>query len=147
MAILVIILLVIVILVFGASSTAQSYATAQQAQAMQEVAKVAQVNAWGNLVTLLTVAFVVILVIAVVAAIAWLWLKRAALQSQMVVQQQGSGSRQPSNGGQPQIDVNALLGLVLMQMLEKHDERQQVPPQLSAPQDQLPDPKEIWWLR
>jgi len=68
----VIAVLVLVVIIFGVSSTAQSYATAQQAKAQIETAQVAQINAWGNLITILTLSLV-IAVVLVILLVALYW--------------------------------------------------------------------------
>lgn len=72
----VIALLVLIVILFGVSSTAQSYATAQQAKAQIETAQVAQINAWGNLITILTLALVIVVVLLILfAALYWFFVR------------------------------------------------------------------------
>jgi uncharacterized membrane protein len=73
-------ILVLIVILFGISSSAQSYATAQQAQAQIEVAQLGQINAWGNLVVILAIVVLVGLIVALVAILVWARYTRAQLQ-------------------------------------------------------------------
>jgi len=88
-------ILVLVVVIFGVSSTAQSYATAQQAQAQIETARAAQLASTGNLVTILTTALVIVAVLVLIAFGLWILYKRS-----MKSQQRSAFSGQHSVHGQ-----------------------------------------------
>jgi len=109
---IVIIVLLIIVVISGVSSSAQSYATAQQAQAQIETAKVAQVSAWGNLITILTLTLVIIFVLMLIAGVLWIIYKR---RSQPAAAHSQRSMTAPRDG--PQLTINDLVQLELLRSL------------------------------
>lgn len=134
------VILLIAVIVFGCSSSAQSYATAQQAQATIEVAQVAQINAWGNVMTIVMVGLIVLLTLAVLAAIILWMLWRRSLLSAQTSPREGTRSPTPMLGKE---EMGVLLQMKILQMLDSMTPRQQ----LSAPRDEEPTEEPFSWLR
>lgn len=135
MAWVAVVLLLIALIVFGITSSAQSYATAQQAQAQIEVAQVAQINAWGNLVVILAIVVIVVVILALIAAFVYLRIRLGTIKKQPV--------REPSN--MPTISagktVELMVQMKLLEMLDSMNSRQQLP----APPEDVEEP--ISWIR
>ena len=146
----IVVVLLFVIVIFGIVAGMQSYATAQQAQAQIETAKVAQINATGNLITILTLALMIVVAVAIAAAIVFWILRRAAQRSTAT----GTGNvdrAMTAPRAQPQISIDDLLKLKMIQMLSQMDQRQDPRPttlSLPAPgQEQQADDDLFQWLR
>lgn len=140
MAWLFLIILLIAVIVFGCSSSAQSYATAQQAQATIEVAQVAQINAWGNVMTIVMVGLIVLLTLAILAAIIlWMLWRRSVLSAQTSPR---DGTR---NQGQllGKEEMGMLLQMKILQMLDSMNPTRQLP----APGDDQSVEEPFNWLR
>ena len=139
--------LLIIVAIFGVSSGMQSYATAQQAQAQIETAQAAQISAAGNLVTILAMCLGTVAVVAIIAAVIWYMLKRSSQQTTR------SGlptiSRPRVTGDQPQIDINTLMQLKMLEILGSIGTKpagQQNIQALPGSTDQDPEQDVFYWL-
>lgn len=134
------VILLVILIVFGCSSSAQSYATAQQAQATIEVAQVAQINAWGNVMTIVMVGLIVLLALAVIAAIVLWSLWRRSMLSAHTSPRQGAPKQEKRLGNE---EIGMLLQIKLLQMLEAMGPARQLP----ASTDEEPAEDPLSWLR
>lgn len=129
--------------IFGVASFMDSYATAKQAQATIEVAQVAQVNALGNLVVILLLALVILLVAGVIV---WMVFKRSTV-SQRARTMIDQRSHETASLPMPQMDLNSLVQLAMLQLLKKMmgDATSPPTPLLKERGDESMD--DLHWLR
>lgn len=141
MVVLIAILLLIVI-ILGVSSGMQSYATAQQAQATIEVARVAQISSWGNLISILTIILVLVTVVALVALVLWFLYKRSTLN-----RPRPTRAISPTSDARPQVSVNELTQLMMLDMLRSMKTTSPPTPLLQERGEEEPVDEPFHWLK
>ena len=138
MAWVVVFILLIVLILFGVSSSAQSYATAQQAEAMKKVAEVAQINAWGNLILIFAILIILLVVLAAIVAFVYLRTRVDAAKKHPV--------REPSEP--PMLPSKSQMDMMLYTMMFRMLDSMQKPQQsnlIEMPKEESEDP--FPWLR
>ena len=131
-------ILLLVLIVFGMTSSAQSYATAQQAQAMSRVAEVAQINAWGNLILIIAILVILLVILAAIAAFVYMRIRVDAAKKQPV--------RDPSES--PMLPSKSQMDMMMYAMMFRMLGSMQPPQQsnlIEMPKEEAEDP--FPWLK
>ena len=117
---------------------------------MAELIRVAQVSAWGNLITILTLTLVIVAVLAIIAAVLWMMLKRSNPTRgfyQRAYPQQRASLQSTEREGQPQISINDLMQLKMLEMLTAMSKPTTPTVSLPASKEAEPSESPFDWLR